>query len=474
MKNKSLFVLLLVLCTSLQAYTQREPELAIALLANDNIAEVNIDQDAFIEAIGTVSDLSKAEFAGIKAKQKIAILLVYHTAGKPSVELHANPKLDEATESAFLTKLNALDPPHTKILDFPILLLLNAKFEDVSKDFSKLIFPSDRAAQAYEQASLNEKYELNKHYAVEVLQVLSAYETIVDDQFAGVKNLGNLVQTTNFQKPQDITGMTSTNSDYWRAIMEMSIGNQLIPATKIFMLVSQGECDYAQKYLEMILYFSESKSVPDHYLTELADRLDVFYTQLNTQIQAGIAFHDQGKYSEAIALYEDLLKDYPNSAWASYELYFSQNALDLKNKKYEMNDRTEWKKAKTGIYAKNPLYNLDVSATNGKEGYLLFRRQAISKLFQNRESMLSDVYTYADIAFDLEVYDFAAQLFWLSFTFDKQNESSLDMFLYSLEKLGVTKLKENFKGDFETEFKKIEKDREKEMTESVYYKMFGN
>jgi len=45
-------------------------------------------------------------------------------------------------------------------------------------------------------------------------------------------------------------------------------------------------------------------------------------------------------------------------------------------------------------------------------------------------------------------------------------------FLYCLEKLRVTNLKENFKGMFVKEFKKIEKTKEKNMTDSKAYKAF--
>jgi hypothetical protein len=43
-------------------------------------------------------------------------------------------------------------------------------------------------------------------------------------------------------------------------------------------------------------------------------------------------------------------------------------------------------------------------------------------------------------------------------------------FLYCLEKLRVTNLKENFKGMFVKEFKKIEKTKEKNMTDSKAFK----
>lgn len=474
MKQKTIFTILIALLISFNAFAQKEPELAIALLANDNIAKVNVDQDSFIKSIGNISALSKKEFVDIDKNQKIAILLVIHKSGKATIEFFSNPKIDEAKENIFLEKLNTQIIKNTNFVDFPILILVNAKFEELNKDFTEFISPSDKVYQEYQNADLKTKYELNKKFATEILSVLGAYQIIVDDQFVGVKNFGILTANTDFYGNQDIEKLTSNNSDYWRAIMEMSVGNQLIPITKIFMIASQGKFDYALKYLEIISLFSDPKSISDKYLNELADRLNLFNKQLNSSIQEGFVYHDQGKYEKALTVYNEILKEYPNSAWAKYEVYYSQNAFSIENKLIKLDDRSDWDNAKVGIYKSNPLYNMDIRASNGREGYLLFRRASISELFKNNDNRLNDIYKYADIAMDLEIYDFAAQLFWLTYTFDKKSENSLNMFLYCLEKLRVTNLKENFKGDFVKEFKKIEKIKEKEMTDSKTYKAFKN
>jgi tetratricopeptide (TPR) repeat protein len=240
----------------------------------------------------------------------------------------------------------------------------------------------------------------------------------------------------------------------------MSVGNQLIPITNVFALVSLGEFDYATKYVEVLLMFSDPKSIANTYLEELWSRLNTFNNDVNGRIEKGFVYHDSGKYQKAIDLYNEILKEYPNSAWAKYEVYFSQNALSVELEKASLVDRTEWDKAKVGIYKSNPLYPLNVNASNSREIYLMFRRISIGELFKDRENRLSDIYEYASIAMDLEVYDFAAQLYWISITFDKTENDALFRFLYCLEKLGVTELKSNFEGDFEKEFEKIEKAQE--------------
>lgn len=474
MKHKGILFFVIALLVSISAYSQTEPELSIVLLENDLIADVNIDQDSFINAFANITNLTKEEFQDIEESQKIAILYIAHKEGNPTIELYSNPKMGEEQEELFLNKLKSQPVVNTKLVDFPLLILVNSEYEYYDKDFDDFITPSQTRIDEYVNADLHKQYELNKEYAIEVITVLAAYQVIVDDKFEGVRNFGQLVTETNFKEKQNIEKITSENSDFWRAIMEMSIGNQLIPITKIFIMISQGEIDHAMKYIEIIRYFSDPESISDMYLSEMSARLDVFNEKLYARIQEGISFHDKGEYNEAIAIYEAILQDYPHSAWAKYELFYSKEALAMEKDEKEIEERSGWDIAKPDIYKSNPLYNMDVRASNGKEGYLLYRRSLIAELFKDRDNMLSDIYKYADIALDLGVYDFAAQLFWLSFTFDKDENDAVFKLLYCLEKLNVTDLKVNFKGDFDKEFKKIEKEKKKEMTSSPIYKAFEN
>ena len=141
------------------------------------------------------------------------------------------------------------------------------------------------------------KISLNKAYAInEVLPVLTAYQINVDAQFEGVKNFGNSVAKTDFNTPLNINELTSRNKDYWRATMEMNSGNQLIPITKIFGLVSQGEFDYAKKYIEIIQVYSDPKTITKKYLDEINYRISLFQSELNLEIEKGIKEHDKAEF----------------------------------------------------------------------------------------------------------------------------------------------------------------------------------
>jgi len=472
MKLRFLLFLILI-CSAI--YAQKPLEVSLIMIEGDNIASVNSDEDTMLKSLSETIDLFKNEFKDIPTNQKIGLLLTYHKEGKTTVELYSNPKLKSNLEKDFLNKITGLKQVNTKIVDFTVLLLANSSDEKTSEDFPDLLHPKERMKQTYEAADLKTKLELNKSWAItEVLPVLTAFETTVDDKYAGVKNFGKLVAKTNFNTTQDIGTLTSNNSDYWRAVMEMEKGNQLIPVTKIAMLMTQGELDYAFKYLELLGAFSNPETVSDSYLKEMSWRLRTFNNQLNEQISKGITQHDSGNYKKAIGIYDGILKDYPNSAWTQYEKYYSQNAIDLANGQSKTEDRKLWDASKVSIYKSNPLYNMDVRASNGAEGYLLYRRQEIGTLFKTKGQLIKDIYKYADIALDLKVYDFAAQYFWMTANYDKDETNSITYYLYCLEKLGVKDLKSNFKRDHEKEFRQLEATKEKTMKESSIYNSFKN
>ena len=73
--------------------------------------------------------------------------------------------------------------------------------------------------------------------------------------------------------------------------------------------------------------------------------------------------------------------------------------------------------------------------------------------------------SYADIARDLDVYGFAAMLYWNLLTAVKPEDYGsrelLEDFLYCLEQLGVKDLKENFRGDHAAAFARIKAERQK-------------
>lgn len=108
MKFKSFLSIVAVVLFTLSSFAQtdKETELSILLLENDDISGVNVEHESFINAITKFTDVIKEEFNNVADDQKIGILLVIHKEGKQSVEIHANPELSPEKQNQCLEKLN--------------------------------------------------------------------------------------------------------------------------------------------------------------------------------------------------------------------------------------------------------------------------------------------------------------------------------------------------------------------------------
>lgn len=473
----NLFCLTLVtLGLSTVVFSQDEKSnVSVILLEHDNIAEVNIDQNPFLESLSAVIDYFNDDLKEIPESQKVALQIVAHPKGEASMVCFTVPKNDSLEDKIEKELKGATAIPNTKLVDFPILFTLNLKNVDETSVFKDFKDPIEEKKSEFKTADLATKAKLLKNFALfEGLPVLSAYEVIVEDKFPGVKNFGKLVSTTDFLKEVDVFALTDKNNDYWRANLEMEASNQLIPLTKAYMLVSQGEFDYAMRYLEIINMYSNPKTTSHDYLKELSWRMELFYAELTKQVSSGVVLHDQQKYAEAIEIYQKVLQAHPKSAWALYENYFSMNQQQVDLKEITTGDYKNWYNIKGEIYAHNPVYDVEVHASNGEEAYAMFRRQEIQQLFHDSKEIVNDLYTYGEIALDLNAPAIAAQLFWISASVNKvKQQESIHYFLYCLDKLGNTEIKTNFKGDFDKIFKKLDAERAKQMKSSQSYKMMA-
>lgn len=372
-------------------------------------------------------------------------------------------------------KLSSSKSPKTKFstYSFAIMAKINKGYDKEEAYYPEIKPQFDEEIGAFIQLDLKGKTQAIKDWAInEAFPLLAYYETNVDPQFEGVQNCGKMLDQKKYASTTT-RQLTDENMDYWRANMEMSGGNQLLPLTKLCIHLYNGELDKAKNMLFIIQYFSDKETL-GYILEEKIEAMLSLYTQeLTSEINKGIALHDAKKYDKAVTHYQALLKQAPNSAWLNYELFFSQ-AGDLS----DMDNRKElWNKAKNKIYDCDPMYHMNVQANSGKEGYLMFRRQEVQNLFQTQDKFDADLINYADIALELENYSYAAQLYWLVLGYvaeEKHDDRNMIAhFLYCIDKLGDTYLKDNFKIDTKKAFKKIEQERKEAMESSMMYKAFS-
>ncbi len=472
---KKVLVLLILLFNSVLIYSQSEVKLDFQLLTSDLIAEVTLERDPFFKWIKNIKSELNGQLQKIKGNKNYAIVITLHPDSEATVSISTKPQPEKKEIEKLLQIFQRNKAPHTKISDYSFAI-----FAKVNKGCKKdvdyspaLLLPLDRKIAAFEKLSLAEKKKsLQKWIRKEVLPILTWYEISVDQKFEGVYNMGKVLKQKKYLKTK-VEDLTDKNPDYWRAIMEMGVGNQLLLFTKACLYIEKGEFDKANRLLFVMSIFSKAETLAEVFYEEISIKLKMIRKELADEINIGIALHDKGKYKSAIKHYKKLLKIFPYSAWLNYEIYYSKVA-GLDSEKLQK----EWEKAKEVIFTCDPLYHMNVIIKSGREAYLFFRRQEVNELFHSNKNFETDFIKYADIAFDLEYYGFAAQLYWLIFSsFPEEayeGKNILAYYLYCLDKLGYKDSLKIFEGDFKSEFPKIEKEREKIMKESSAFKAFKN
>lgn len=472
---KHLFSLLFISLSTSFLNAQSEVEIQIELLTPTLIGEVIIEQDGLVEWVQIINEDIKTECAKVNGNKDLVVSITFHSDKDATVEFFSLPKIKPSIIKGLQEKIASRKFPRTEFNEYSLLIV--GKINEGSQsegDFTPaLVLPYDRKINAFKKLTLVDKqrdivYWMRK----DILPILARLETNVDTAYTGVLSVGNTVKEGNFLQEATET-VTDKNSDYWRATMEMSRGNQLIPFTKACMFIANGEFDKAQRLLYVLRFFYEKTTLPSKLDQEISDKLNLYMNELGEEIEKGIDLHDAAKYKDAIKLYKKLLKEFPKSAWLNYELYFSTAAASG-----DLNvEGGEWKNAKKIIYDCDPMYPLNAQAKSGKEGYRLFRRQEINGLFSSKDELRSDFIKYADIALDLENYGFAAQIYWLALSHlaeeDYDGRDLLAYYLYCLDKLGDTETIDNFKDDYTVKFTKIEAERLDLMRNSIMFKAFA-
>ncbi len=473
MLKKCLFIIFLGIFSAVLS-AQSEITYEIQLLTSEQIAEVTLEQKSFGDWIQYVKSEIETHLSADTGNKEVLFLITLHRDRDATIEIGARPILDPASIETLSANIAKKPSPKTKITDYSFLILafVNEGCNEDIDFYPDITHPQDREFAKFQELDLKGKKEaLQQWVEDEVLPIVAYYETTVDTVFAGVLSVGKIVEEKKYLDTETEV-LTEKNPDYWRATMEMNIGNQIIPFTKICMHIVNDEFGKSNTWLSAIRLFSAEKTLPVVFYDEMVSKMRMLNEELTHEIEKGIALHDEGKYREAMDHYENLLKIFPKSAWIHYELYYSKTARMKDIHEIE----AEWKKSKKVIYDHDPMYPLDVSAKSGKEGYLLFRRQEINNLFQSEENYRADFIRYADIALDLENYGFAAELYWIIFShLSEENYEGRNMlahYLYCLDKLGDKESIKNFEGDFIAEFENIDKERQKLMEENAIYNSF--
>ena len=408
----------------------------------------------------------------------IQIQITMHPVAEATIELSASPALPSDVADRITASFQNSAPPKTKLVDYTLRVTAQVGTGGPGGEAScepKLLSPHDKRLDAMKRASIAQRLELLRAWSdQEVLPVLAAVMQAADPDFSGVRSIASSLATSQ-PHAVSVAVLLDKNPAYWRGLLEVTPGNPLLMSSRLFWHLSRGELDLVRLYLKPIYYFAKTDHLAHDYLEQLRDHLVLFYDSLDAQIRVGVALHDESRFDDAIALYESILRQYPCSALARYEQWFAKNARAQKAESAGQPGQIdasldEWENRRGEIFRCNPMFEIDAVSRGDLEQKRMMRRLELRQLWKDRRVENQDYLRYAEIALDLGEYALAAHLYFLIGTGLPEKEFGdrkvLAHFLFSVEKLGVTSLKELFKGDHGRDFAEIQAASESRLRKS--------
>jgi hypothetical protein len=451
---------------------------SVKLLTDANIGPLTIDAEALGRWIRPVIQTIETKYNAEKAAREVVIQIVLRRKGEPEISTAGRPALSEAETKDLrgLVDLTKLPRPRHGDFAFQLVAQVNGGDPDRSHELSpKLVDPFQSRLENLARATTAEQVAALRDWArEEAIPVLAALAAKSDRKFPGVILFGRTLAGLDYSKPLDVEALTYRNPDFWRATLEMNPGQPLTPTALIALYCSNGELDKARRVGEVAAFFDAKEPGPGRLLTEFRLLQRIFNVRLKARVNQGIVLNDKGQFDPATDVYRSVLRDYPKSAWANYEI-FQTARMKRMAAGQPLEGEPNWPATRATILACDPLYESMAEAKGPDETYQLLRRMQINSLFQAAAKAPADLLEYADIARDLDQDGFAALIDWYAFvrfsTKARSGRDVLEEFLYSLDRLGIKNIKTNFAGDHAVEFAKIDAKRKKAREDSVARKV---
>lgn len=450
-------------------------ELAIVLLSPETVVTANFPRaEEFSAWLNPVLDACREVLATEKKPPALLVQVTVRRQEDPRFELAGKPALSRALTRRLRAALDAVPPLRAPVCDIALRIQTPGSGSDPMADSAafrpRLVTPDAAADAAFAAADLAGQLALLRSWAREQgLPLLAHSAASGEERFVGVRNTGRALLALEPSGPLDIPQLTYHNPDFWRGVVEMAPGNQLIGAMPAVLFAANGEIDQATTLSGILIQFAMEDSLARVVLTRLRGMIEVFNRKVAAEMQRGIKLHDRKNFDRAIAVYREVLEAYPASAWARYEVFFATFARSGHAKNVTgSGENPTWEAAAPEIYRCNPLYDTQFAGTRGRTMGAMFDRLTLRFMGEKPSDDPGERFgTIGEVALHLENYGPAAQVFWaiLHTRYGPKTRvipakeptvlttnDVLARFLYCLEQLGVTGIKDNFQGDFPEEF----------------------
>lgn len=458
-------------------FSQNALELSLQILGPSFLLDINFEQSVFLEWGKNFKSVLENSFQEKEENRNALLMVTIFPHSPPLFEISAKPAYSSEQAQKILEQLQSCPPPQAKWTETSILfsLKMNKGNNQTELEFlPKVETPLEKRKQKFQKLPVEAQYHALKNWAKEeVLPVLTLHLENVAEDFEGLKNLSQKLQTVSWENSWPTGELTLFQKSYWQSLIEMEPGNQLIPAFQVFIDVAEGKLERAKRFLTVLRYFSNPEELPTYYLQELFWKLELFHFHFSEVLQQGRTLCLEKKYENAFQHYQRALLIYPHSASLYYEIFIVNQLLQKTPASLE---KEMWKNTAQTLKNCDPFFAPVIEAENGEEAYFLYRCLEVSELFKDQEKLLEDFVEYANIALDIQEYAFSAHLYWICFIyFSEETENQhkiLRRFFYCLSQLGHNGMQTMVEGINEAEVYAVGEERLFRMKKHPIYQKF--
>lgn len=147
---------------------------------------------------------------------------------------------------------------------------------------------------------------------------IAAFLRDIQDLKGRINPLQSPSQWENF----DIESAVANNPRFWQAFYEVAPDDPTLLLVQAGLLLAAGEADRAGM-VTVLSHRYEPPVILRDVLDELQNSIRDLHNEVSNMIREGITLHDKKLYNDAVKKFREVLRIWPQSGWAHYELGYT-------------------------------------------------------------------------------------------------------------------------------------------------------
>ncbi len=437
---KAILFITIFISTVFTCFSQSSTvDVAHTSLDHNDLTEFNFEIQEYLRYQEQVKDTLTLFFDDFKEEQSLKVYQNFNHKKAVTYTLSSKPGLPEEVTNKLEQKLLEIPSVYTKYTSssFQYEIAINGGYENRGSFFSPVLEkPLEIEKKQFEQLTYETQFIALKKWCREIAIPILTEFAINNDSLNLITSYFRTVKTSYLNQSN-----ASDKSLYWNTLEKAEDDKYLLPLLNTFMLISEGYIDYGKKCNEIIYSFIPKNSLVNYLVEALNWRLLLFR---NKEKQKTLLLKNAlNKNNDEIAnqLSSELLAINPNNTEVIYLTSLDNDTIKIIN----------------------PLTSFISKPKNAIEKYEYGLRKNLDELFIIPEEFEEDFQRFADIAFRLNDFYFASNIYHLILTRnEKENQLKYE---YCLNELGIFKKISRSK---KRKFKRINKQIKQEIENTSF------